>query len=139
MIRAALLRVVHFHATHHYRRRDWSDEENARVFGALTEPHGHAFRVEVRVEGLPDPHTGFVVDLSELDRILREEVVEPLDGAHLNDRVPDFREGGLQPCTEALARWLGERIGRRLPAEVHLERIQVWESDDLGAEVRFTP
>jgi 6-pyruvoyltetrahydropterin/6-carboxytetrahydropterin synthase len=139
MDRATLLRVVHFRATHHYRRSDWSDEENQRAFGALTEPHGHDFRVEVTVGGSPDPVSGFVVDLPELDRILREEVVEPLDGAHLNDRVPEFREGRLQPSTEALARWLGERIARRLLPRAHLERIRVWESDDLGAEVRFLP
>jgi 6-pyruvoyltetrahydropterin/6-carboxytetrahydropterin synthase len=139
MVRAALLRVVRFRATHHYHRRDWGDQENVRTFGALTRPHDHLFRVEVMVGGAPDPASGFVVDLPELDRILREEVTEPLEGADLNERVPPFRQGDLQPSTEALAGWLGDRIRLRLPTGVHLHRIRVWESDDLGAEVSYAP
>jgi len=139
MSRASLLRVVRFRATHRYGVSTWSGEENAAAFGALSEVHEHAFRVELAVEGIPHPVTGFVIDLPALDRILLEEVIEPLDGSHLNDRIPEFREGLLQPSTEALARWIGDRVRARISPPTHLRRVRVWESEDLAGEVRFEP
>ncbi|CAN5736421.1 6-carboxytetrahydropterin synthase [soil metagenome] len=139
MSRASVLRVIRFRATHRYGVATWSDAENAAAFGALSEPHEHAFRVEVSVEGISHPETGFVVDLPSLDRILLEEVTVPLDGTHLNDSVPEFRKGLVQPSTEALARWIGDRIRARISPPTHLRRVRVWESDDLAGEVRFEP
>jgi 6-pyruvoyltetrahydropterin/6-carboxytetrahydropterin synthase len=139
MSRASLLRVVRFSATHRYGVSTWTGAENSAAFGGLTEVHEHAFRAEIVVEGIPHPVTGFVVDLPELDRILLEEVVGPLDGAHLNDAVADFREGLLQPSTEALARWIGDRVRARLVPPTHLRLVRVWESEDLAGEVRFEP
>ncbi|TVP50018.1 MAG: 6-carboxytetrahydropterin synthase [Gemmatimonadales bacterium] len=139
MSRASLLRVVTFRATHRYGVSSWSEAENTAAFGGLMDIHEHTFRVEVVVEGIPHPVTGFVIDLPAMDRILLEEVLGPLDGSHLNDSVPEFREGLLQPTTEALARWIGDRIRARISPPIHLRRVRVWESDDLAGEVRFEP
>lgn len=128
-----LHRVVSFRATHAYGRRDWSAEANTQAFGPLASPHSHDFRVEVVVTGPADPVDGFIVDLPALDDVLERRVRTPLDGQHLNEVVDVFREGLLQPSTEALAGWIGKRLSEALPARVQLVRVTVWESDVLGS------
>jgi 6-pyruvoyltetrahydropterin/6-carboxytetrahydropterin synthase len=128
-----LHRIIRFRATHAYGRKDWSAEANSRTFGALGAPHPHDFRVEVVVTGPSDPVDGFIVDLPALDDLLERLVRSPLNEQHLNDVVEVFRDGLLQPSTEALAAWIGGRLGQALSAPVQLVRVTVWESDSLGS------
>lgn len=127
-----LSRTVRFSAAHRYYRPEWSEERNREVFGACANPHGHGhnYLLEVMVAGEPDPETGFCVDLGHLDRILREEVVRPLDHQHLNHVVPEFRDGGKIPSTENLAVLLWERIAPCL-AGARLVRLRLREDVDL--------
>ncbi len=137
MARSFLLRVVHFRATHAYGLVSEDQAGNEARFGPLVHPHPHDFRVEVAVEGTPDPVTGFIMDLGALDALLEAQVVNPLDGAHLNEAVPSFREGRLQPSTEALALYLARTLDEALPPAVRLASIRVWESETLAGEVRL--
>lgn len=133
---AALIRTVRFRAEHRYGRSDWPRERNEAVFGAENlRAHGHEYAVEVTVRGPVDADTGFVAPLGELDGLLADEVVGRLDGRSLNESVPAFREGALQPSTEALAGWIWGRLRGRIPGGARLVRIRVFESDELGAEV----
>lgn len=132
--RAALIRTVEFSAAHHYRRREWSEEDNARVFGAQSRPHGHDYRVEVEVAGSVHPETGFVVDLPGLDQLL-DEVVGGLDQRDLNEAIPEVRDGSMLPSTESLAVWLWERLEARIPGNASLERVRVSEGRGLSGEV----
>ncbi len=135
---AALTRTVLFRASHRYGRSDWTDAANAEAFGELTVPHPHDYRVDVTVEGAPDPTSGFVVDLVALDRVLEARVRGPLHGRLLNEAVPEFRDGRIQPSCEALACWIAERIGPHVPPPAHLRAVRVAESEVLAAEVRWT-
>lgn len=129
---ARLIRRVRFTASHHYRRADWSEEENRRVFGAQVEPHRHDWMVEVHVAGPPDESTGFTVELPALDAALAAATTG-WEGGDLNDVVPEVAEGSMQPSTENLARWLYGRLQDTLPAPAHLVEVAVFESPDLGA------
>ena len=131
MPEAALDRTVRIRATHHYRRADWSEARNREAFGAVADPHAHDYAVTVTVRGPIDAH-GFVVDLPGLDRLLAEEI-GALDGGDLNALVPGVRAGRLQPSTEALARWLWERLEPRVAAPARLVRVRVAESPELAA------
>jgi 6-pyruvoyl-tetrahydropterin synthase len=75
-----------------------------------------------------------VMDLGELDRILRDEVVVPLDGKHLNLDVPAFGDAGVLPTCEGIAGYLFPRIAARLPAGVSLDRVRVMEDPTLYAD-----
>jgi 6-pyruvoyltetrahydropterin/6-carboxytetrahydropterin synthase len=85
------------------------------------------------VAGEPDPRTGFVVDLAELDTIVRERVLEPLDHRHLNDAVPEFGAGGAIPSCESLALWIRDRLTGALSAGGRLVEVRIAEDDDLAA------
>lgn len=132
MSEVTLARTVRVRAVHHYARSGWSAERNRSAFGAVADPHPHEYEVTVTVRGPLDPE-GFVVDLVALDRLLAE-VVGALDGTDLNQAIPDVRAGRLQPSTEALARWIWQRVEGRVPGSARLERVRVAEGPELAAE-----
>ena len=127
-----LIRRLRFTARHHYRVDGLPDEENRRLFGDQALPHSHDWVVEVQVAGPGDPQTGWVVHLGVLDGVLAE-LTEGWDGGDLNQRIPEVREGSMQPSTESLARWLHGRVADALPPPLRVERVVVFESDLLGA------
>ena len=85
-----------FNAAHKLYREDWSQEKNWEVFGKCSNAnwHGHNFSIWVTVKGVPNEDTGFVINLKDLSKIIKELVVEPLDHKNLNLDVP-FLKGKL--------------------------------------------
>ena len=111
-----LSRTIHFNAGRSLWRPEWSAEKNRAVYGEEG-PHGygHNYRLEVAVEGQIDRETSMIVNLTDLDRILKEEVDAPLDHKNLNRDVPDFRL--LPPTAENLALWIWKRLEARIARE----------------------
>ena len=105
-----------------------SDEENTRLFGAATSPHGHNYRARLtfRAKEL-DPEVPLVrynaIDGSQ--RSLRDE----LDHRYLNQDVPGLKNRPI--TTEALAGYIYERAQTLVP----LHRVRLHERDDFFAEV----
>jgi 6-pyruvoyltetrahydropterin/6-carboxytetrahydropterin synthase len=130
-----LTRTVGFRAVHRLYRADWSPERNREAFGPLSDPpgHPHDYRCAVTVTGPLDPAMGMVVDLVELDGILRDEIVTPFEGRNLNQDVAEFAAGTLPTC-ESLAALVYRRVGGRLPAGVTLLRVRVAEDATLHAD-----
>jgi 6-pyruvoyltetrahydropterin/6-carboxytetrahydropterin synthase len=133
---SALIRRVSFPAVHRYWVAAWSPERNREVFGATTESHAHTFQVEVEVVGPPDPVTGLILNLAQLDEILERRVVAPLSGRDLNEQIPEVAAERVQPSTEFLARWIWERVSEELGAPLRVSRVRVAESPDLSSEFR---
>jgi 6-pyruvoyltetrahydropterin/6-carboxytetrahydropterin synthase len=81
-----IIRKEHFNAAHKLWRNDWSDEKNEEVFGKCANKnwHGHNFNLFVTVKGVPNPDTGFVINLKDLSRIIKTEVVDVFDHKNLN-------------------------------------------------------
>lgn len=133
-----LTRRVTFAAAHRYRRPEWDEATNVRVFGACAHPnfHGHSYSCEVTVRGEVDPLTGFVVDLGALDDVLRLEVRERFDHRNLNLDVPEFADGLLVPSGENLARHIHDRVATGLAARgsrAEVVRVVVAEDETLRA------
>jgi len=133
---AQLIRRVRFAAAHRYRRPDWSDEKNVKVFGLCARPnyHGHNYTCAVTVEGPIDPVTGMVIDLARLDQVLDAEVVNRFDHRNINLDVPEFAEGRLVPTGENLARFIFERVQVAL-GDIRVAMVQVDEDETLSALV----
>jgi 6-pyruvoyltetrahydropterin/6-carboxytetrahydropterin synthase len=129
---ARLTRKIGFAAGHRYHRPDWSEEENRRVFGACSNPHGHGhnYRLEVTVEGEIDRLTGFSVDLVALDALLAREVSDAFDHQHINHAIPEFASG-LIPTTENILAYLWPRILGGMPDGVLLKQLRLHEDDTL--------
>jgi 6-pyruvoyltetrahydropterin/6-carboxytetrahydropterin synthase len=96
-------RQEHFNAAHKLYNPAWTKEKNVEMFGPCANEnwHGHNFDLIVTVQGVPDPDTGFVVDLKKLSTLIRQEVIEKLDHKNLNLDV-DFMKDKMA-STENLA------------------------------------
>ena len=96
-------RQAHFNATHRLHNPNWSDEKNEKVFGKCNNEnyHGHNYNLVVKVTGPVDPETGYVIDLKNLNELIRENVIERYDHRNLYLDVEDFRD--LNPSAENIA------------------------------------
>lgn len=92
-------RKEHFNAAHKLYNPNWTEEKNTEVFGpcANVNWHGHNFELITTVKGMPDPETGFVVDLKQLSNLIRDKVIDKLDHKNLNMDV-DFMLGKMASC-----------------------------------------
>ncbi|HUO93396.1 MAG TPA: 6-carboxytetrahydropterin synthase [Rhizomicrobium sp.] len=82
--------------------------ENRRI-------HGHSFYVDVTLRGEPQPATGILRDLGEIDRALKA-IRADLDHHLLNDV-----EGLGTPTLENLARYIFGRAKATLPEVVRVK------------------
>jgi 6-pyruvoyltetrahydropterin/6-carboxytetrahydropterin synthase len=130
-----LTRKLEFSAAHFYHNPKFSAEENRRIFGKCSNPHGHGhnYVLEVTVAGEPDPETGMIFDLSELKGILEREVIARFDHRHLNHDVPELA-GKIPTCEEIAAvlwRILEPKIASNAAGGARLDHIRLYESPDL--------
>ncbi|HEY4867005.1 MAG TPA: 6-carboxytetrahydropterin synthase [Candidatus Dormibacteraeota bacterium] len=125
-------RRVTFAAAHVLRRPEWDDRRNKEVFGQCAGDHGHNYVLEVSVSGEPDPATGMVVNLKDLDRAVKQAVVRHVDHRHLNRDVP-FLEG-VVPTAENLALVFWRQLDRQMGSG-QLQRLRLVESENNSVEV----
>jgi 6-pyruvoyltetrahydropterin/6-carboxytetrahydropterin synthase len=93
-----------------------------------TRMHGHSFRVEATVRGVPRPPVGWVEDLAELDAALTG-VAGELDHGVLNERP------GLEsPTLENICLYFAERLKARFSGlcRVTVSRPSIGESCTLN-------
>ena len=71
--------------------------------------HGHSYRVEIHIRGVPGPSTGWIRDFAEIVDAFAP-IRETLDHHYLNEV-----DGLANPTSEVLARWIWRRLQPRLP------------------------
>ncbi len=107
-------RKAHFNAAHRLFKKEWDDAKNFEIFGKCSNPnyHGHNYELEVGISGKMDPETGFLMNLRDLSRIIRDEVEDPLDHKNLNVEVPEFQN--LNPTVENIAIVIWNKLRKRV-------------------------
>jgi 6-pyruvoyltetrahydropterin/6-carboxytetrahydropterin synthase len=128
-----LKRRAAFSAAHNYNLPDLTEAQNRALFGgyAAQEGHGHNYRVEIDATGPVDERTGMVVNITQIDRILREKVIHALDGKFLNREVEPFRS--QPPTTENITLFVRDRLMALMPEPAVLTGVTVWETDTISA------
>ncbi len=129
-----IARKIYFSSAHFYKNPEWSDEKNREVFGACFNPygHGHNYTLEAVLEGQPDPVSGLVVNLVDVDRILKS-VVAPLDHRHLNFEIGAFQS--TIPTTENMAIYLYQQIQDQMgELPVRLMKVRLYEEEGLWVD-----
>lgn len=129
-----LSRKIYFASGHRYHINDWSDEKNKEVFGPCNNPHGHGhnYELEVTIVGPVDPKTGMVINLTDLDQILKDSVMAPLDHRFLNYEVEFFKT--VVPTTENIAVFCFNEIQKLIPSEIDLHKVKLYENSELFVE-----
>jgi 6-pyruvoyltetrahydropterin/6-carboxytetrahydropterin synthase len=123
---ASLTKTFGFSAAHRLHSSALSEEENRAVFGKCNNPHGHGhnYELEVTVSGPIAPHTGMVMDLAELMKIVQDEVLDRFDHKHLNEDTPEFQT--LNPTGENISRVIWDLLKPQLGER--LTKVGVWET-----------
>ena len=112
--------------------REFAAAHQLRLYDGSLEPlHGHNWKVLVTIGSSELDAIGVVMDFHELERLL-DSVVSPLHNAHLNDVEP-FKTS-LNPTTENVALHVARSL--KLPANVRLLSVQIWETAQNSASYR---
>lgn len=131
-----ITRIERFNAAHKLWVDHWSEAQNMEIFGKCANKnwHGHNYNLHVTVKGMPDPVTGFIIDVKKLSEIIKREVTDHLDHSNLNLDVP-FIPKGMQPTTENLVLVIWKRLEQALRDQAcALHRIRLWETETIYAD-----
>ncbi len=107
--------------------RNFSSAHQLRGYkGKCENLHGHNYRVEIYARGSELDNIGLLVDFGEL-KDAADELVAYLDHRNINE-LPPFDEE-LNPSAENLARYILERVARRVGDErVRVYKVRCYET-----------
>jgi 6-pyruvoyltetrahydropterin/6-carboxytetrahydropterin synthase len=125
-MKAYLNRRYMFSASHRLHSDQLSEGENRDLYGKCNNPHGHGhnYTIEVSVSGQVDAKTGMVCNLVDIDKCVRENILERYDHQNLN-LLPEFKS--VVPSTENLCVEIYEILKREFRL-AHLERVKIEET-----------
>ena len=127
-MKTAVYRKERFNAAHRLYNPSWSDEKNDKIFGKCNNPnyHGHNYDLIVRVTGIPDSDTGYVIDMKILSDLIREHVLTRFDHKNLNLDTEYFKD--LNPTAENIARVIYDILRDELDSIYDL-KIKLYETE----------
>lgn len=121
-----LTRVYEFAAAHRLNTSQLSTEDNVGLYGKCNHVHGHGhnYVLEVTVAGQPDPTSGFICDLGEIDAAVEAEILDRYDHRNLDLDVPEL--AGKVTTSENVSLAIFDRLKTKTPAR--LARVRLWET-----------
>ena len=127
-----IIRKEHFNAAHKLYNPLWSKERNMEEFGVCSNEnwHGHNYEIEVTIKGKINPDSGMLVNLKDLSRIMKEEIIDKVDHKNLNIDVP-FLEGIITTTENVTMKFwevLEDKINSLENTECSLHKIRVYET-----------
>jgi len=131
-MKATVTRKAHFNAAHRLFNSNWTDEKNLHVFGKCANPnyHGHNYDLKVSIKGEIDPETGYVVDLKQLDILIKKEIIGRFDHKNLNLDTVEFKN--LNPTAENIAFVIWNILRKKVYEMLHLS-VTVFETENNSA------
>lgn len=115
--------------------------------------HGHSYKLSVTILGKPlgdskSSKFGMIMDFSDLKKIVKEEIVNPLDHATIfNKNTPHLQLANnlksighkvvlvdYQPTSEMLVIDFAKKIKKRLPGDIQLFSLKLQETATCFAE-----
>ena len=132
MSRVSVFRIEHFNAAHQLHVKDWDQQKNKEIFGKCNNPyfHGHNYEIVVRVTGVVDPVTGYVIDMKILGEITRE-VIGRFDHKNLNLDLEEFKN--LNPTAENIVIVLYNQLRKKIDPKLDLH-LRLYETDNNFVE-----
>ncbi len=127
-----LTRREKFNAAHRLYRDDWSDEKNLEVYGPCSNPnwHGHNYNLFVTVKGNIKPELGYVVDLKNLSKLIRDRIIDRIDHKNINLEVAFMKDRVASAENMAMAIWDElEAHVKELGVELHKIRLEETENN----------
>ena len=125
--KVSVFRHEHFNAAHRLYNPGWTNERNDAVFGKCNNPsfHGHNYEPVVKITGVPDKETGYVMDLKMLSDLIRTEILGRFDHKNLNLDTVEFKD--LNPTAENIAIVIFDLLRPHIDAEKDLQ-VRLYET-----------
>ena len=127
-----ITKKYHFCASHKYGNAYWSEQKNLEVFGKDYNNHGHNYVLEVSIKGPINPETGWLIDLGELNEIVKSNVVDILDHSQIEEDIEWFKD--KQPSTENLVVFIWEQIALEIASPAKLFCVKLRETGTIFTE-----
>jgi 6-pyruvoyltetrahydropterin/6-carboxytetrahydropterin synthase len=126
--KVAIFRKEHFNAAHRLYVPEWTDSRNLEVFGKCSNPnyHGHNYELVVKVTGVPDAKTGYVINLSDLSDLIWKHVLTKFDHKNLNLDTKEFAH--LNPTAENIVLVIYEILREKIDATLGLS-VRLYETE----------
>ncbi|SVA63354.1 uncharacterized protein METZ01_LOCUS116208 [marine metagenome] len=131
MANPIITKKYRFCASHKYVNQAWTEEENREVFGKDYRNHGHNYILEVSITGPIDPGSGWLVDLKQLNVLVKTHVVNVLDHSQIEQDVEWFKD--KQPSSENILIWAWNEIFPRLDKGT-LHRLRLVETHSIHTD-----
>lgn len=93
--------------------------------GKCSNMHGHTWKVKVEVKADHVNEIGICFDFKSLKELINS-IIDDLDHQNLNQLEP-FKD--MNPTAENIARYLYQTIKAKLPENIKIYQITVWESE----------
>lgn len=131
--KVSVYRREHFNAAHRLHNPAWDEEKNNLVFGKCNNPnfHGHNYELVVKITGEPSEDTGFVIDLTYLSDLIKENVLKKLDHQNLNLDVEEF--ANLNPTAENITILIYNILRSKIDTALDLQ-VRLYETPRNFAE-----
>ena len=131
-----ITRAIEFSSSLRCAHPELSGAENEALYGPAARQHGHNYRLELTLRGEPDPTTGMLIDLKDVQEVLEREIMARFDHRDLNRDTPYFEKQA--PTHENLARVIERLLLAALPAG-SLDRIRLQPDADTWVEIAQPP
>ena len=121
-----------FCAAHRYWNENWTDEKNKEVFEDDIKIHGHNYELDITISGQPCAESGFIINISELKRIVNEYVISIIDHSQIQEDIKWFQK--KQPSTENLVIFIWNQLNSRIEGKMKLYKIKLRETPTIYTE-----
>jgi len=126
--KVAVFRKEHFNAAHRLNNATWDDATNKEIFGKCNNPnyHGHNYDLIVRVTGVPEVETGYVMDTKKLSDLIKEKVLDKFDHKNLNEDCAEFKN--LNPTAENIVIVIYNLLRSEIKPELDI-KLRLYETE----------
>ena len=98
--------------------------------GKCSQTHGHTYRLQVTVCGIPNPFTGLLIDFCALKDLVDKHIIDKVDHKNLTDVF------NWNTTVENLCIWAWGVLKTSLPNEVKVDEVRLWETPTCHAAYR---
>lgn len=121
--------------------------------GPCAHPHGHSYKAEVTLESAVDPDTGMVMDFTKLKKVIKdvipdhyfisdsrfadEDSFQARLRALFDEYGKRYKSWPFRPTAENMVCYFAKEIQARLPKDVFVVNIKLYETTNSYAEWRI--
>ena len=127
-----LTKQYKFCAAHRYWNKNWPDKKNYDIFGEDVKIHGHNYTLDITIHGTINNDSGFIVNLFELNKIVKSHVLDVMDHSQIEQDIPWFAT--RQPSTENMVVFIWNQIVSKVPIPAKLYSIKLRETPTIFTE-----